>query len=464
MNSENVIKGNNRKIVLAIIICLALAISAERLIPFFLSESGPYPAFMNGGQGIILGFIAISPSFYFLLSRFNGSDYSIQAYLHGIFGFFSIYWFYFTNDSQRQMAASFYRYTYISPHLADWAFIPSFISCKDTSGCDPFGRFPAYGQAWKILLPLSNLNLSIFILAITTSFFCFQLYKLANKWQQPFVATALIISPSFVFSLDRGNSDLFLAGMIMLSLIFTKSSNLSNLLIASFLGSLKLFFAAFIFREKLRKLHVILFLPIIVVSIFWSYGFSLERIRQSRILTLYSPYVEFGVDQLPSFFVQQISNQSKEWSADYYFFQKSLVIGLLMFLCVAAFIAVRQLRFHIQPFDLSSKFANTEDKSVLLVFSALYLFSYLSGSQVWYKTWFAFPILFLIVHKYQEGTIGIKFYIVLMDVVMVISVLGISVWSLRTVGNFLVALYALSYIVEFWFKPEKIQSNRKTKR
>jgi hypothetical protein len=350
------------------------------------------------------------------------------------------------------MASNFYRYTYITPHLADWVFIPSFVGCNDGTGCDPLGRFPAYGLGWKFLLPLANLNLSIFILAFSTSYLCFQIYKLAQHLSYPLIGTALIISPSFVFSLERGNSDLFLAGVVILGIQLTKSRIQTNVFIASFLGALKPFFVAFILREKVKKVHLAVSVLFIGFIVLWSYGFDFSRIRDSRLATLYAPYVEFGIDQLPSIFIQSIFNKTNEWSPDYFYFQKSLLAGVFFFFLGAVILKLIGISSQAGVFNLNFDFKSEKNKSLVLIFSMLYLLSYLSGSQVWYKTWFSFPLLFLIVHKYQSGTTRVKFFTAVLDVLMVLSVFGISIWSVRTVGTLLLALYALSLIIELAFK------------
>lgn len=426
--------------------CLLISVVFDFSTKKLSGNSGPALDYLASGKGSLFAFAAVLPSLFFAFVLKPTLSSKLGQSLHGVFGFIAIYVSYYAQDAVRQDIAKFFRFNAINPHLADWIFIPAYIACPDDSGCDPLGRSPAYGVGWKLLFLLSNLNFSIFLLAVTTGFVCAQIYKYAAVHGHALLGSAIIVSPSFLFAVERGNSDLFVVGLILVALSLSMKSKVFNLAFSIFMVTLKPFFAGIYMSRRHKLKGILLILPIFATALLASYKFDFLRIQESRKATLFSPYSVFGVDQIPALFIQQDTVASVRWSPSYDLFRLSFLSGVISFIFLLAILVYCQY----PGITIRSLGQNVEEKAdrLTVVFSAVYLLTYLSGSQVWYKTWFAFPILFLIIKKYNQSPEDGSLWKAIPDMLMILSIFGISIWSLRSLGTLFLALYCAQIVIQ----------------
>jgi hypothetical protein len=334
--------------------------------------------------------------------------------------------------------------------LADWWTIPDLVDCKIPTDCDRLGRPPIYGHGWKLLLPLANDRISLVLGAAMAGFVCYSIGKLAHNFGVPIVAIMFYLSPSLIFSLERGQSDIFVVGLIFIFLNYQKSGKTLNAIVAMFLVTLKPFFVVAFLKNRPSFSKIFILAPIFIMCYLFSIGFNLSNVKYARLATIYPPEYQIGIDQIPSLIIQIIDpkyqiNPTIWKGIDSY--KLSLIVGITLFMVISA-IAIRKYAMRINFLKLSqlSKFQENN----LLVFSALYLIVYLSGSQVAYKSWVVVPIIIFTLSRFLDLDQPAEPSKIIFLTLIMFGGFAIDIWILRSIGGFLVAVYCVMIVAYFY--------------
>lgn len=317
----------------------------------------------------------------------------------------------------------------------DLRTIPSFIQCPNATGCDPYGRITGYGNGFKLLFPLQSWTLTLVISLLSALYIIHHFSKLTiNNKNFLFL---MAISPSWIFVLERGNSTL----IVMAFVVFVGGLSLKNEHTKAFLylllGSMKPFFFGALLGLKNLKILVIT-LPLSVLVYFVSLNFDFSIIKQARVSTIYYPSSQFGIDQLPAFFFQMISGRINQKVQPW---EGSSIFIICQLLGLASLILTIFLFVKFEP-ELVQR--TTRDASLLSDLSisctGIYLVFYLSGSQVSYSAWIAFPFLcFMASHVFINNT---KVFQIILLIYAVFATVGINNWFARSIGNQIIASFA----------------------
>jgi hypothetical protein len=171
-------------------------------------------------------------------------------------------------------------------------------------------------------------------------------------------------------------------------------------------------------------------------------SFSLTNISIARNATLYPPNYQIGVDQLPSLFIQ-LTNSSymiepSIWKGAQSF-KSSLIFGLVLYFVILA-VSRKMFILHFQThFQEAGK---QLENQLVQIFSGIFLLIFLSGSQVYYKAWISFPILFVLLKKLLEEEDNFSPWLGVLTAISLLGTIGINIWPIRTIGTFFVALLA----------------------
>jgi hypothetical protein len=91
------------------------------------------------------------------------------------------------------------------------------------------------------------------------------------------------------------------------------------------------------------------------------------------------------------------------------------------------------------------------DQNIVLVFSSLYLLVFLSGSQVAYKAWVVFPVLFLSLGRFLELKEKAKPSVIVFMSLILFGGFAIDIWALRAIGGFVLAIYC-AHIISYFYR------------
>ena len=333
--------------------------------------------------------------------------------------------------------------------LADWWTIPDLVDCKIPTDCDRLGRPPIYGHGWKLLLPLANDKISLILGAIMAGFVCYSLGKLAHNFGVPIVAVMFYLSPSLIFSIERGQSDLFVIGLILIFLSYQRSTKALNAIVAMFLVTLKPFFVVAFLKNRPSFKWIFALTPIFMLCYLISIRFNLSNVKFARLATIYPPEYQIGIDQIPSLIVQMLDPRYQIdptiWrGVDSY--KLSMTVGIALFMVISVFTIRRySTRINVLRLEQLTKFQENN----LIVFSALYLIVYLSGSQVAYKSWVATPIIIFTLSRFIDLDQPAEPSKIIFLTLVMFGGFAIDIWILRSIGGFLLGVYCaliLSYL------------------
>jgi hypothetical protein len=422
--------------------------------------------FFGDSTVFTLALVAFIPCIFgiLFLSRtwaFGGSIYYPRfCALYGVF-----FWFlsYGQTAGSRAIFSQANGFAAMPSGLADWWTIPNLIRCKNASGCDPLGRLQIYGHGWKLLFFLGNDRVALALGAMSAGYVCFSLAKFSQNIGLPTSSLLVLLSPSLYFIFDRGNSTLFIVACIFFIIKHVRKSPLATFLISALLVSLKPFFAPFMLKDRPKLIWIVVSSPIILLSYLWSMKFDFHMINISRTAILYPPNYEIGVDQIPSIFVQYFQKKFMISPSDWHgsqSFKTSMVIGLLTFLIVL----ILSMKLPKLNSIINMKFNYNGDyvSNIVLIFSAIYLLTYLSGSQCYYNSWISFPIVAIMLHHYfgNEAKVSISSTIIMSLVLF--GGMGINIWILRSLGSFLLADVCGVFILNSYFKTKRKTGNNAT--
>lgn len=399
--------------------------------------------FFESKSYYLLSVITLVPLLFATVTIFNPTSES-SKYLPIIgSGFGVLIWFssYYFPQDVRNIFSQFYLIPAMPNGLGDWWAVPDLIRCRDSSGCDRLGRGDGYGHGWKILIFLENNQVALVLGAITAGITCYFIGRLALNFNLPMASLLIYLSPSLLFSLERGQSDLFLVGTVclLLSMNWLRKSFLFSFSVAALLVSMKVFFVGYLLRGIPRMWKLLIAAPFLFFVFYWSYGFSYARINFARMSTLYPPNLVFGSDQFPAFF-KQIRNKFYSDNASGWLggveYHSSLKLGVFSLMSMVIFYYWRnQIKV--------TKFVESIPSPILMdfvnVFSAFYLISYLSGSQVNYKCFLGFPVVFAILNFINNSKSKKNFILYFWAAFCILGVSGLNIWLLRTVGTFCLA-------------------------
>ncbi len=334
--------------------------------------------------------------------------------------------------------------------LADWWTIPDLVGCKISTDCDRLGRPPIYGHGWKLLAPLANDRVSLILGAAMAGYVCYSVGKLAQSFNVPNVAIMFYISPSLIFSLERGQSDIFVVGLIFLFLNYQKSGKILNAVVAMFFVTLKPFFVVAFLKNRPPIRRVFYLTPLFIICYLLSINFNLSNVKYARLATIYPPKYQMGIDQIPSLFFQMsdpkyLINAINWKGVDSY--KLSLIAGLLIFM-VVSMISVRiySKKINFLRLDQLSKF----QENCLTVFAALYLIVYLSGSQVAYKSWVVIPVIIFTLSRFLNLEQHAEPNKIIFLTLIMFGGFAVDIWILRSIGGFLLGVYCAMLLAYFY--------------
>ncbi len=364
--------------------------------------------------------------------------------LSGLFVFFSN----LSSNEFRTILSKVYGIPYMAKGLGDWAAIPSLISCRDQSGCDPFGRFQSYGNAWKVLLPLGLKDFSILLLAIATAYIFFEFSILANRSNVPLLPMALLVSPTFIFVFERGNADIFLYALALLGIRFIGKHKIYISILAVFLTSLKPFFLGYVIVTNQRFYKSLFLIPMCLLGYFASMNFNFNWIHQARSVNIFSPNLAFGADQFPAAAYQYLLNilntQNLGWqpmpSKIFWF---SSVMGLFLAVCSLL------LRKNRLISNLHKEIAELPHHSKSMIYASMAIFCcvYISGSQATYKTWFISPFTIFLVSYFRHSGKEMRWSLTILIPVVLFATFGVNLWVVRNIGCLIVAILCVSILL-----------------
>jgi hypothetical protein len=423
-------------------------------------------AYFESTDSIFFASITFIPVLAILLIGYQSQSFVRPSIMAGLASL-GVLVSYFSSSEIRATFSKLYG-IYIMPiGLGDWMFIPSYIRCDDASGCDPLNRVAGYGSSWKILYPLSNELLSVFVLAVVVFYIMYEVGKFAIHLKLPFLQVLLFFSPSFLFAVERGNADLFIFGLLLLGIRIIRKFPFLDLIYAIFLSTFKPFFIGYILK-RMPSIKMLFFItPIFGLAYFWSMNLDMNLIRSMRIATLYSPSNQIGADQLPSYFLQQFvsikNNTNSPWDGSLQYFYVSLLIGIFILFLVTfillKYFSVRSLVEQIN--SLPEKF-----EELTWVTMGIFLIVFLSGSQVSYKSWMAYPILFVCLKMAIDRDSSETIFSSFIAALLVFGCLGVNLWVLRNLGTLVLAALCLASFAQFYLPKlcDRIrQSNLKVK-
>ena len=363
------------------------------------------------------------------------------------------FFFYFANLESREI---FYNYFGIPPMLSglsDFTLITDLLNCGNQSGCDRFGRPQAYGAGWNYLFFLGYEEFSIIIGGIALYYLTYKISEYLEKFSNYKFSVFIILSPSYLFAIERGNTDIIISASIffMMSLI-TKNKDKSDKLIkvfvflfSVFLATLKFMFFPVIFLAKYRNLTLFLILSSLFFVTLWSYRFDFQYISYIKNYQTYFPISTFGVDQIPKFFVYSTLNLDSKnlevWQNPTYS-RISQIIGIAFLLVI--YIMLKQ---NIEKF-LKNNYSNYLNDPIFIVFITIYFVTYIFGTQVNYKLFLLFPLLIL-VENYICSNSKKNIFGIIIVVFMLISIFGLNIWMLRSIGTFIIGVLTLGVLVRY---------------
>jgi len=332
--------------------------------------------------------------------------------------------------------------------LGDWAAIPSLVNCRDQSGCDPYGRFQSYGNVWKLLLPLGFQDFSILLLVIATAYIFFEFSLLANKIRVPLMPVALLLSPTFVFVFERGNADLFLYALALLGIRILGKHKIFSAILAVLLTSLKPFFLGYLIVINQKFYKSLFLVPLCLLGYFASMNFDLNWIRQARSVNIFMPNLAFGADQLPASVYQYLLNilhtQNLGWQPmpSKIFWFSSVTSSFL----VACSILLRKNKLIT---NLHSEITVLPDHSKNIIYASMAIFcsTYISGSQVTYKTWFISPFVIFLVSYFRHSGKEARWHLVVLIPLLLFATFGVNLWIVRNIGCLLIAILCISILL-----------------
>jgi hypothetical protein len=404
-----------------------------------------FAVFFGDQTNFFLGVIAIIPVVLvagFIKLDWHGNTDAKIPWIGFIYGFGVWTISYMQTAGSRAIFSQANGFASMPSGLADWWTIPDLVNCRDSTDCDRLGRPAIYGHGWKALFLLGNNRIALLAGALAAGYVCYSIIKYSNKMSITSSALIVLISPSMVFSLERGQSDIFAIALVML-IINSKFQNKTLIFLLSlFMTSLKPFFAPLYLKVKPKLLHIILLSPIYLFVYFLSMSFSFTNISIARNATLYPPNYQIGVDQLPSLFIQ-LTNSSymiepSIWKGAQSF-KSSLIFGLVLYFVILA-VSRKMFILHFQThFQEAGK---QLENQLVQIFSGIFLLIFLSGSQVYYKAWISFPILFVLLKKLLEEEDNFSPWLGVLTAISLLGTIGINIWPIRTIGTFFVALLA----------------------
>jgi hypothetical protein len=442
-------------IALCILFLLAVTYMLQMIFVKNTSQSNLVPFYFESATVYSFAVLSYVPVILIFCAGLNFQNFRVRITI-SVLGALAIVFSYLSNDVIRGFISNFYGFVPMPVGLADWVIIPNYVDCEDSSGCDPFGRFHGYGLGWKLLVPLGSDGFSVVVLSATLFYILFELSRLSAHLDLPSLVLPLLISPSMIFSIERGNSDIFLYALVLMGLHVKSKSQIFNIVFTSFLVSMKPFFFAFILKNLPKKV-VLIPASIFLVGIYLaSMAGGLSDIKKARLSTLYPPASQIGAEQIPSFLIQFYLNHHHKanlpWDGGIGLYYLSLGIGITLLL-----LSLLMVARHNFSNQLSSATAQLADypKNVVLVSAGIFLLSYISGSQVTYKSWMAFPIVLLIIKQLIFNGSKNSYILIFICTLAIIGCFGINIWVLRSAGTFLLAAICLGVLWLEYFPGKK---------
>ena len=295
------------------------------------------------------------------------------------------------------------------PSFADLRLITTASDCFLTSewsmispSCDPWGREFNYPSLWVKLFAALNISeantvfVGVVEILLLSSVFAYWIWRIPafhkgkSAWIYYFFVLSFVISPPILLLMERGNVDtLIFVGLTFAAELLRRGFFLRVSFLILLLGALKLYpfagglapFLATTSRRKRALITVMAFAGVLITFGEW-------RLIAERSITTWTS-VSYGSSILPLRLFQLFAPpDSQIFSATVF-----ATIGIALFFGFSAAISplfTRQIKDIAFKIRLSNKF---EDSFVL--FSAIFLFSYLVGTSYDYRLVMTFP-LFLI--------------------------------------------------------------------
>jgi hypothetical protein len=387
---------------------------------------------------VILGLITLT-----FTAKRSHKIWIMVPLLSGLFVLFSN----FSSNKLRRILAELYGIPFMPKGLGDWAAIPSLVSCRDQSGCDPFDRFQSYGNAWKVLIPLGIKDLSILFLVTATVYIFFEFSILAMRSRVALLPLALLLSPTFIFVFERGNADIFLYALALLGIRTIGNHKIYNSLLAIFLTSLKPFFLGYVVVTN-RKFYKSLFLiPLCLLGYFASMNFNFTWIRQARSVNIFPPNLAFGADQIPAAVYQYLFNivntENSGWQP---MPSKILWFSSMTVLFLAAFSILTRKNELLSNLHREISELSEHSKRIVYASMAIFCSTYISGSQVTYKTWFAAPFAIILVSYFRHSGKEMKWSLNILIPLVLFATFGVNLWVVRNIGCFFLATLCFSIL------------------
>jgi hypothetical protein len=382
-----------------------------------------------------------------MASRKNFKIVSVLGFIYGAGFWFMSYNF---TVGARAIFSQFSGFAAMPSGLADWWTIPDLVACKLPTDCDRLGRPPIYGHGWKLLVPLANDRVALILGGLMAGFVCYSIGKFSHGLKVPAAALMVFLSPSMIFSLERGQSDIFVVGLILIFLSIKKVNSVVQVLVTMFLVSLKPFYVVAYLRSKPKISRILLFAPLFLLTYLVSMNFKFAEIKYARVATVYPPKYQIGVDQIPSMAIQLFDKKFQVdplvWKGAESF-KYSLIAGLILFALVY-FSSIKYSLRHLNVLSLDS--LELSERNIVLVFSSLYLLVYLSGSQVAYKAWVVFPVLILSLSRFLQLKERANPAVIVFLSLILFGGFAIDIWALRAIGGFVLAVYCAQIVSYFY--------------
>jgi hypothetical protein len=258
---------------------------------------------------------------------------------------------------------------------------------------------------------------------------------------------ALLLSPTFIFVFERGNADIFLYALALLGIRTIGNHKICNSILAIFLTSLKPFFLGYVVVTN-RKFYKSLFLiPLCLLGYFASMNFNCTWIRQARSVNIFPPNLAFGADQIPSAVYQYLLNivntENSGWQP---MPSKILWFSSVTVLFLAAFSILTRKNELLSNLHREISELPEHSKRIIYASMAIFCSTYISGSQVTYKTWFAAPFAIFLVSYFRHSGKEMKWSLNILIPLVLFATFGVNLWVVRNIGCFFLTTLCVSIL------------------
>jgi hypothetical protein len=323
---------------------------------------------------------------------------------------------------------------------ADWESIYNYAHCPGnsmTNACDTYGRAWYYGNIWKAFAVIPNSHLFLYL-----GYFAFVFGITALVWSiwSIFPSAMLIIlsSPAIFMLAERINSDILLLGLVIVICanvghLPKRFSSAVTIILSCALAAAKPFFGIIFLRRSLGIKNLMIGTICVTASIYISFG-GLSNISAARKATLYSLSTQFGADMIGALIVPH----------------ETFYVRLLWGVIITGIIVLLFMRNKIVEIGHLALREKPNKFNLVLASALMFSLSYLSGSQVFYKTILGLPFaiwFFVSISSSEKRTE--RCY----GLLVVLGSLGVGGTIIRVLATTSLAVASIEFVLKY-FKSE----------